>query len=492
MSRDAAPASSSGTRLAIALAGDEHYVPGLFVSLASVLTHLQRSFALDVIVIDEGLSPATNRALHSLVARAAPAARLRIVDGFVTSGIDAPTSGHLTQATYGRLLIPQLCPDIKTVLYLDSDTLVRVSVAALLDTELDGAPLAAVTDADASTHAGRQRYGELRSERAPDEPYVNAGVLLMNLDVWRSRDLGNGVLHYIESHRDQLRFHDQDAINALLGDEIKLLGGGWNYQLRVERSRSAASLKDAAVIHFSDPVKPWATFDWIRQGTVARQASMAWWGVALFSRCLPAGFRLGMARRFIANGMRFVIKYLKSRISRDYLARGKEYVLNQAVNKVPFVKLRMRMYKRAGLGLADHSTGMIMLRTELHTVRRITIGPNTIIGQRCVLDGRGGIAIGRSVNIGSGTSLQTGKHLIDDPNFAADFAPIVVHDMAWIAEGCRVLAGVSIGEGAVVAAGAVVTKDVAPYEVVGGVPATHIRMRARPMDYVLSYRGDWL
>jgi maltose O-acetyltransferase len=100
--------------------------------------------------------------------------------------------------------------------------------------------------------------------------------------------------------------------------------------------------------------------------------------------------------------------------------------------------------------------------------------------------------VGRSVNIGSGTSLQTGKHLIDDPEFAADFAPIVVHDMAWIAEGCRVLAGVTIGEGAVVAAGAVVAKDVHPYEVVGGVPATHIRMRTRPMDYVLTYRRSWV
>lgn len=177
---------------------------------------------------------------------------------------------------------------------------------------------------------------------------------------------------------------------------------------------------------------------------------------------------------------------------RDYAARVKGDVLNQVVNKIPFVAMRMWLYKWAGLGLADHTAGMIMLRTELHAVRNITVGPNTIIGQRCILDGRGKITIGRSVNIGSGTSLQTGKHLVDDPNFAAGFAPIVVHDMAWIAEGCRLLAGVTIGEGAVVAAGAVVVKDVEPYEVVGGVPATHIRMRARPMDYVLTYRADWL
>lgn len=176
----------------------------------------------------------------------------------------------------------------------------------------------------------------------------------------------------------------------------------------------------------------------------------------------------------------------------DNLFRIKEYLLNQVVNKVPLVRIRMWLFSRAGLRLDDHTTGMIMLRTELHAVREIEIGSNTIIGQRCVLDGRGGITIGRSVNIGSGTTLQTAKHLIDDPDFAAEYAPIVIHDRAWVAEGCRVLAGVTIGEGAVVAAGAVVANDVEPYEVVGGVPARHIRMRKQPMSYVLTYRGDWL
>jgi maltose O-acetyltransferase len=506
--------ASAPARLAIALAGDEHYVPGLFVSLASVLTHLPAELELDVVVIDEGLSGATHEALRSLVSRAAPEARLKVVPGFVAAGIDAPTSGHLTQATYGRLLMPHLSPEVNAALYLDSDTLTRTSVADLLVTELGGSPLGAVMDADASTHAARQRHGELRSDRAPDEPYINAGVLLMDLDIWRDRDLGRAVLGYIESHRDQLRFHDQDAINVVLGSEIKLLDGAWNYQLRAERAHPGASLEDAAIIHFSDPVKPWATLNWLRQSTVARQASVAWWRVALFSPCLPAGFRIRLARRFVTNALKFATGQLKSGVPRarrlplrirhrivpgisrgrmhDYVARAKEYILNRVVNEVPFVKLRMWLYGQAGLGLVDHSTGMVMLRTELHAVRNITIGPNTIIGQRCILDGRGTITIGRSVNIGSGTSLQTGKHLIDDPNFAADFGAIVVHDMAWIAEGCRVLAGVTIGEGAVVAAGAVVAKDVGPYEVVGGIPATHIRMRARPMNYLLTYRGDWL
>jgi acetyltransferase-like isoleucine patch superfamily enzyme len=119
------------------------------------------------------------------------------------------------------------------------------------------------------------------------------------------------------------------------------------------------------------------------------------------------------------------------------------------------------------------------------------IGRHCIIGRACLLDARGGIKLGQSVNIGSGASLQTGKHLVDSPDFAPEFLPIIVGDRAWIAEGARILAGVTVGEGAVVAAGAVVTKDVAPYTVVGGVPARHIRDRSRDLRYTLSYRTNF-
>ena len=175
-----------------------------------------------------------------------------------------------------------------------------------------------------------------------------------------------------------------------------------------------------------------------------------------------------------------------------YASLIKEYVLNHVVNRVPFVGMRMRLYQLFGVDLSDPSTGMIMLHTEVYTPQNLSLGPHTIVGQQCILDARGGIKIGRSVNIGSRTTLQTAKHLIDDPNFVAAYAPIVIHGHAWIAEGCRILAGVTIGEGAVVAAGAVVTKSVGPYEVVGGVPAVHLRMRPATMTYDLSYRSDFV
>jgi acetyltransferase-like isoleucine patch superfamily enzyme len=176
---------------------------------------------------------------------------------------------------------------------------------------------------------------------------------------------------------------------------------------------------------------------------------------------------------------------------RATLSSLRTYVLNHVVNRIPFVALRQRAYAALGVRLEDHSTGMIMLHTEVNDPEDLSIGSHCIIGRACVLDARGGIKIGRSVNIGSGASLQTGKHLVDSPDFAYEFLPIVVGDRAWIAEGARILAGVTIGEGAVVAAGSVVTKDVEPYTVVGGVPARHIRDRPRDLRYTLNYRANF-
>lgn len=167
------------------------------------------------------------------------------------------------------------------------------------------------------------------------------------------------------------------------------------------------------------------------------------------------------------------------------------WIANTLVNRIPLVSMRMRCYALMGVGFEDPRTGTIMLSTEVRAPRQLRIGRNSAIGRHCTIDARGGIAIGRDVNISSDARLQTAKHLIDDPDFMHDFSPISVGDRAWIAEGAVVLGGVSIGEGAVVAAGAVVTKDVAPFTVVGGVPARPLRMRSEDLRYRLTWRPNW-
>jgi putative colanic acid biosynthesis acetyltransferase WcaF len=173
-------------------------------------------------------------------------------------------------------------------------------------------------------------------------------------------------------------------------------------------------------------------------------------------------------------------------------APPKEAVLNHVVNRIPFIAPRMRAYQAFGVSFEDVRRTTIMIGAEVWAPSRLRLGIDTIIGRGCLVDARGGIEIGRHVNITSGACFQTAKHLVNDRHFTADYGPITIADRVWIAQNAIVLGGVRIGEGAVVAAGAVVTHDVAPFTIVGGTPAAPIGERSRDLDYELNYRANWL
>lgn len=107
------------------------------------------------------------------------------------------------------------------------------------------------------------------------------------------------------------------------------------------------------------------------------------------------------------------------------------------------------------------------------------------MGEDAILDARGELEIGHDVNISSGVHIWTMDHDPQDLKFGARFASVTVGCHVWLSERCTVLPGVTIGQAAVVAAGAVVTRDVLPYQIVGGVPARPIGQRRAPMTYNL-------
>lgn len=172
-------------------------------------------------------------------------------------------------------------------------------------------------------------------------------------------------------------------------------------------------------------------------------------------------------------------KILRSKLRLAYY--GAQFELLRFVGKIPVQSLRHSAYRIAGMRLS-HSA-IVYGGAEVRSARRIRIGDFTSVGHRCVLDGRNGISIGTSVNISTEVMIWSMQHDLRSPDFDVTGGPVHIEDYVWLSTRSIILPGVTIGVGAVVAAGAIVTKNVDPYEVVGGIPAKRIGTRPKELNY---------
>lgn len=156
-----------------------------------------------------------------------------------------------------------------------------------------------------------------------------------------------------------------------------------------------------------------------------------------------------------------------------------------AVGYVPSHGIRNFFYRQAGVRLAG--TSSLHWRARFFCPEGLKIGQHCTIGNDGFFDARDGIAFGDCVNVAAEVRVYTREHDIDSPDFAEVGGPVVIEDYVYIGTRVTILPGVRIGKGAVVASGAVVTKDVAPYMLVGGVPAKPIRERSKDLRYRLGY-----
>lgn len=170
------------------------------------------------------------------------------------------------------------------------------------------------------------------------------------------------------------------------------------------------------------------------------------------------------------------------------------FVTNCVVTHIPSYSVRHLWYRRI-VGMRIGARAAILMGVYVYVRGRphggrpdIDIGARSIVNRGCTLDGRGGLKIGEDVSISPGVWIFTAAHDPNDPDFRYVEAATSIGDRVWIGSRALVLPGVSIGTGAVVAAGAVVSTDVPEYAVVGGVPARVIGERARHLRYQLDYR----
>ncbi len=170
---------------------------------------------------------------------------------------------------------------------------------------------------------------------------------------------------------------------------------------------------------------------------------------------------------------------------------SRDYLMTQWVGRVPLHGLRMWLLRRLGLRIGMGSS--VLMNVEFIDASAITIGDHTIINQRTHLDGRGGLRVGNNVNISSHVQIVAGTHDVQDgEGFGGEAKAVTIDDYVWICTRSLILPGVTVGRGAVVAAGSVVTRSVSPYTIVAGSPARPIGTRTQNLSYKLHYPRSWV
>lgn len=145
-----------------------------------------------------------------------------------------------------------------------------------------------------------------------------------------------------------------------------------------------------------------------------------------------------------------------------------------------------------GFDVCVASSSYVHRGLRLSAKGRLSIGAYTVLNRDCFLDNRMGICIGNSVSIAHGCRIYTLGHDIQTPDFALKGAPVHIEDHAVLFAHVMVMPGVTIGKGAVVYAGAVVSRDVPAFAVVAGNPARVVGARSREACHYKLNFDKWL
>lgn len=238
----------------ICFSSDNNYAQHLAVSIASILHHKGEEHIV-IYVLDGGISDANKSFLHAMVAGKGTEIYFVTVDGEAFRSAPIQTIqgavAHVTLATYFRLLLQDLLPEVDKVIYLDCDLICRSSLLPLYQENMGSDWIRGVIDIDHAKH----------TVRLDIQNYICAGVLLLNLRAWRENEVEQKCMDFIRDHADRIVLHDQDVLNVVCQECLSYLAPTWNAQAcdtRLGRDSGFNELaKTANIIHFIGGRKPW-------------------------------------------------------------------------------------------------------------------------------------------------------------------------------------------------------------------------------------------
>ncbi|MEZ2333998.1 DapH/DapD/GlmU-related protein [Mucilaginibacter sp. RCC_168] len=163
------------------------------------------------------------------------------------------------------------------------------------------------------------------------------------------------------------------------------------------------------------------------------------------------------------------------------------YTANYIISGFPSHNFRLFFYKKIMRFEIGKNT-FIFMKCTFDSTLNLKIGSNAVVGARCRLDTRGMIEIGSNVSISQDVIILTADHEMNSIDFSGRVRHVTIEDYAWIGTRAMILPGVTVGKGAVIAAGSVVSKNVEAFSVVGGIPAKKIGERSANLQYDLHYK----
>jgi len=255
----------------IVLASDNNFVQHCAVTMISVLNN---NHGVHFYLLTEGLSEDNCSLLNDLVVNNGGRLDILIVTSDILKRVPMPQGigfSHISVATYYRLFVASILPNtIDKIIYLDCDIVVRGDLSELDSLDMHGKPLAAVFQDDPLLLQGDE---EVRLGIGRNQGYFNAGVLVINLSYWRNNNIERVLLDFIENNYSNIKFHDQDTLNAVLGPDTICLNCKWN-MLSIFLSKALYAFtsercvlyrqqivdgagKNPSVVHFVSRPKPW-------------------------------------------------------------------------------------------------------------------------------------------------------------------------------------------------------------------------------------------
>lgn|SRR5690606_30730473 len=233
-------------RISLLVASDNHYAILIGALLKSIIAHHKTREPIDFYIIDDHITPLNKRKIQQI----ADPRRVRVrwinvhrLTPYI-SQLPLDRSGF-PKTIYFRIFAPHLIDtDVKKLIYLDVDTLVRTDISNLWNINLDPYVIGAVQDIGktvTSRWGGIPNYQELGL--TSDTKYFNSGVLLIDTEKWRRQQISNLIIEALIKHHEHVVLPDQYGLNVVFANNWLELPPEWNWS-------AAADHENPYLIHF--------------------------------------------------------------------------------------------------------------------------------------------------------------------------------------------------------------------------------------------------